>query len=381
MFQGGAYAYITAFGSATSLTVIPSQTVSSQQYTLYYGGIQPASSLPLLINNPTITGNTILSPTSSFAVQHQTYIGYVATNPASQSGTTVTGSGTSFLSQMVGGIIVFTNNAFAFITAYVSATSLTVAQSQTVSSQGFTIYYGGLQADYLGNASVNNLYMPALSASQPLQLTAGKEVTASAINLTSQVTGVLPVSTGGTGTGTAAIGAFNNITGYTASGATGTTSTNLVFSTSPTITTPVINGVTNASAAAAGTVGEVISATLASGSAVSLGNSSATNVTFISLTAGDWDVYGQVAFTINSTTLALVAAINTTGGTLPNAASINSCFHGMQLTFASGSQQTFPTGSCQINVSSTTSVYLIAFASFSGTAPTAYGAIWARRRR
>ena len=62
---------------------------------------------------------------------------------------------------MVGGIIVFTNNAFAFITAYVSATSLTVAQSQTVSSQGFTIYYGGLQADYLGNASVNNLYMPA----------------------------------------------------------------------------------------------------------------------------------------------------------------------------------------------------------------------------
>ena len=90
LFQGGAYAYITAFGSATSLTVIPSQTVSSQQYTLYYGGIQPASSLPLLINNPTITGNTILSPTSSFAVQHQTYIGYVATNPASQSGTTVT---------------------------------------------------------------------------------------------------------------------------------------------------------------------------------------------------------------------------------------------------------------------------------------------------
>ena len=154
-----------------------------------------------------------------------------------------------------------------------------------------------------------------------------------------------------------------------------------MFSTSPTITTPVINGVTNASAAAAGTVGEVISATLASGSAVSLGNSSATNVTFISLTAGDWDVYGQVAFTINSTTSALVAAINTTGGTLPNAASINSCFHGMQLTFASGSQQTFPTGSCQINVSSTTSVYLIAFASFSGTAPTAYGAIWARRRR
>lgn len=52
--------------------------------------------------------------------------------------------------------------------------------------------------------------------------------------------GTLAVANGGTGTGTAGIGAFNNITGYTAAGATGTTSTNLVFSTSPTITTPSV---------------------------------------------------------------------------------------------------------------------------------------------
>ncbi len=50
--------------------------------------------------------------------------------------------------------------------------------------------------------------------------------------------GFLAVAQGGTATGTAGIGAFNNITGYTASGATGTTSTNLVFSTSPTLDTP-----------------------------------------------------------------------------------------------------------------------------------------------
>lgn len=48
------------------------------------------------------------------------------------------------------------------------------------------------------------------------------------------------VNRGGTGTGTAGIGAFNNITGYSASGATGTTSTNLVFSTSPTLVTPIL---------------------------------------------------------------------------------------------------------------------------------------------
>jgi len=63
-----------------------------------------------------------------------------------------------------------------------------------------------------------------------------------AASLTLGWTGTLAVSRGGTGTGTAGITAFNNITGYTASGATGTTSTNLVFSTSPSITTPTLVG-------------------------------------------------------------------------------------------------------------------------------------------
>jgi Chaperone of endosialidase len=50
----------------------------------------------------------------------------------------------------------------------------------------------------------------------------------------------LAVAAGGTACSSASITCFNNITGYTASGATGTTSTNLVFSTSPSITTPTI---------------------------------------------------------------------------------------------------------------------------------------------
>jgi hypothetical protein len=58
------------------------------------------------------------------------------------------------------------------------------------------------------------------------------------IGLTTHVSGVLPVANGGTNASSASITAFNNITGYTASGATGTTSTNLVFSTSPSLTTP-----------------------------------------------------------------------------------------------------------------------------------------------
>lgn len=61
-----------------------------------------------------------------------------------------------------------------------------------------------------------------------------------AASITAGWTGTLAVGRGGTGTGSAGIGAFNNITGFSAAGSTGTTSTNLVFSTSPTLTTPVL---------------------------------------------------------------------------------------------------------------------------------------------
>jgi len=75
------------------------------------------------------------------------------------------------------------------------------------------------------------------------------------IGLTTHVSGTLPVANGGTNVSSASITAFNNITGYTASGATGTTSTNLVFSTSPTLTTPIATttiGVGNVTPSASG---------------------------------------------------------------------------------------------------------------------------------
>jgi hypothetical protein len=50
----------------------------------------------------------------------------------------------------------------------------------------------------------------------------------------------IPVANGGTNAITASIASFNNITGYTAAGATGTTSTNLVFSDSPSLTGTVV---------------------------------------------------------------------------------------------------------------------------------------------
>lgn len=64
----------------------------------------------------------------------------------------------------------------------------------------------------------------------------GLTLTGTAFSLTAPVT----VALGGTNATSAGITSFNNITGYTAAGATGTTSTNLVFSTSPTLVTPIL---------------------------------------------------------------------------------------------------------------------------------------------
>jgi len=81
--------------------------------------------------------------------------------------------------------------------------------------------------------SVSSLTNTGLTASKPVFTDASKVLTS---------TGVVPVANGGTNASAASITAFNNITGYTAAGATGTTSTNLVFSTSPSITTPTLVG-------------------------------------------------------------------------------------------------------------------------------------------
>jgi hypothetical protein len=70
----------------------------------------------------------------------------------------------------------------------------------------------------------------------------GLTLTGTAFSLTAPVT----VALGGTNATTAGITSFNNITGFSASGATGTTSTNLVFSGSPALTGAV--SVTSASA-------------------------------------------------------------------------------------------------------------------------------------
>jgi hypothetical protein len=93
---------------------------------------------------------------------------------------------------------------------------------------------------------------------------------------------VIPVANGGTGASTASITAFNNITGYTASGATGTTSSNLVFAASPALT-----GTPTAPTAAPGTSTTQIATTaFVQNVAGGLGTMSTQNANAVNITGG-----------------------------------------------------------------------------------------------
>lgn len=99
----------------------------------------------------------------------------------------------------------------------------------------------------------------------------GADPSFGAVALTTDVSGVLPVANGGTNASSASITAFNNITGYTAAGATGTTSTNLVFSTSPTLVTPALG--TPSSGVLSSCTGYPFSALTGSASIAQMGSS------------------------------------------------------------------------------------------------------------
>lgn len=144
-----------------------------------------------------------------------------------------------------------------------------------------------------------------------------------------------------------------------------------------TTSTSSVQGVTTNSNAATGYLGEYISSTVASGAAVALTTATPANVTSISLTAGDWDVSGFCALAAASTTVASIdgAGVNTTSATLPAAGLYTS----LSLTFATSATQTLPLGTTRVSLATTTTVYLVAQATFTTSTLSAYGLLQARR--
>lgn len=142
-------------------------------------------------------------------------------------------------------------------------------------------------------------------------------------------------------------------------------------------------GVSTNNAAVAGYVGEYISSTVVQGSPVPLTTVTAANVTSISLTAGDWQVWGNVSFAMG-VTANLVIAVSSIGST---SATIGAA------EIRGGYTAPTPSGSVIVNdvytscatqrflLSGTTTIYLIGYAQFSVSTCAAYGGIYARRMR
>lgn len=135
--------------------------------------------------------------------------------------------------------------------------------------------------------------------------------------------------------------------------------------------------------AAAGVVGELLSSTLASGSAISLTNDVSADVTSVSLTAGDWDVWATAIFTGNAATTVtqLNASISTTSATVDGTIGRLSNRTSASYTAFAVGINTLGCGPARISLASTTTVYLVATATFATNTASAYGGIFARRRR
>lgn len=153
---------------------------------------------------------------------------------------------------------------------------------------------------------------------------------------------------------------------------------------SPTLINPNIIGTTTNDAAAAGSVGELIQANRPIGSALGLTTGTATTVSSISLTAGDWDVFGNLIFTGGATTVVtdLLGWVSTTATTLPDASRytiVNYAAAG--LTPFNNAGVGFVIPSIPVSVAITTTLYLSCHADFTVSTCSVGGSVYARRRR
>ena len=154
----------------TTLTVASLQTTSQ---TLNIPNINVNDTVVTTNLPQAIPGTKLLTSVSALISQNSTLYN---TGTASQSSNTITGVGTTWTSSMVGGLIIFANSVKAFITSFISSTSLTVAVSQTVSSQAYSLYYGATQIGDSGSIGIVRENISSLSASQAVVSDASKNL-------------------------------------------------------------------------------------------------------------------------------------------------------------------------------------------------------------
>ena len=141
---------------------------------------------------------------------------------------------------------------------------------------------------------------------------------------------------------------------------------------------PLIQGVTNASNASAGNVGEYVTSNVPVASGVSLATTTPKDITTITLTAGDWDVFGIGAFHPTGTCTLISVWISTTSATEPDFSNVSS----LTLTSIGAPNTSIAAPYFRFSSSTgSTTIYLSCVSVFSTGAVTASGTISARRVR
>ncbi|WBG90012.1 hypothetical protein N5580_13035 [Pantoea piersonii] len=131
-------------------------------------------------------------------------------------------------------------------------------------------------------------------------------------------------------------------------------------------------GVTDGSGAAAGDIGEYLSA---SASSVALTTATAVNVTSLTLTAGDWDIHGTVEYTASGNIITnIIGGFTTTSATLP---AFPNRYRNPSAAAVDTTAVAVPYQ--RLLITTSTVLYLVVQASFASGAVSASGVIRARR--
>lgn len=135
--------------------------------------------------------------------------------------------------------------------------------------------------------------------------------------------------------------------------------------------------------ATAGNIGQYVISSVALGSAIPLTNNTELNITSISLTAGDWQVSGNVFFipAASTSVSVLQGSLSTTSATRDLAPDRFGSASFDSLVLGGNGPYSVAIPSTRVSTSSTIPFYLVALATFSASTLSTYGVINARRIR
>jgi hypothetical protein len=254
-----------------------------------------------------------------------------------QLGLTRGGTGAS-LTASNGGIVYSTAGALAILSGTATAGQIIRSGSSTTPSWSTSTYPSSNAANTLLYASSANV-MAALPTAN---------------------NGILVTSAGGVPSIGNTIGAGITLPSITFNSTTG------------------IVGTTTNNNAAAGSVGEFVSSVVLLASAVTVAASGTPkDMTSISLTAGDWDVWGNIFLFESANVTGFTMWSSTTSATLPDLAFISSFTATSAIVGGIGNM--IPTK--RYSLSSTTTIYISGQANYASTAPAMCGGLYARRVR